>query len=243
MIPRGDEYIKVYAQGLYGTTIDGKPVYPYYKDEFHSAENLPLIEYEPLIIGCDYGIVSPAVIIAQFIKGQIRFLKEFVGEYETITNLWKNCVMPFFNKYCKGFSLEVIGDPADTAQGREQLQALGIEAKIASTNKIEARITAMTNALNEMALGASRVLISRKGCPLLREGFLGEYHYRRLRVIGEEKYVDVPNKVHPYSDVHDAAQYVVLKILGEEGIFDRYHDYPFPKRKATDNDRSIITGY
>jgi hypothetical protein len=56
MIDRGEEFIKVYAQGLYGTVVDGKPVYPYYNDDIHSKDDVTLIEGETVIVGCDYGI-------------------------------------------------------------------------------------------------------------------------------------------------------------------------------------------
>lgn len=243
MIDRGEEYIKVYAQGLYGTVVDGKPVYPYYNDDLHSIDDLPLIEYEPIIIGCDYGIVAPAVLIAQFVKGQIRFLKEFIGEYETITDIFKNSVIPFLNLYCKGFTLDVVGDPADTAQGRAQLRELGIEASPSSTNRIEARIMSVSNALNEMACGQAKILVSRKGCPSLREGFLGEYHYRRLKVIGDEKYVDTPNKTHPYSDIHDAAQYIVIRLFDESKIRNYERESTYRRPTYADREKSKVTGY
>jgi hypothetical protein len=54
-------------------------------------------------------------------------VKEFIGEYETITDIFKSSVLPFLNMYCKGWPIDVVGDPADTAQGREQLRELGIE--------------------------------------------------------------------------------------------------------------------
>ena len=43
---------------------------------------------------------------------------------------------------------------------------------------------------------------------MLRKGFAGGYHYRRLKVAGDERYHDEPNK-NEFSHVHDALQYAL----------------------------------
>lgn len=222
MIDRGEEFVKVFAQGLYGTVVDGKSVYQLYNDDLHSVDDIPISLNSNIYIGCDYGIVCPVILIAQFVNGQIKFIQEFIGECEAIKDLWKAQVMPFLNLYCRGLLVEVVGDPADTSGGRAQLDELGVMALPAKTNKVDIRISAVSSSLNELVRGKPRIVVSKAGCPYLREGFLGEYHYRRLRVIGDEKYVDYPEKTHPYSDVHDAAQYIVMRILDDEGI--RYEE-------------------
>jgi hypothetical protein len=113
----------------------------------------------------------------------------------------------------------------------------------AATNRIESRITVVSNALNDMAYGNPKIVVSRRGCPTLREGFLGEYHYRRLKVIGDEKYVDTPNKTHPYSDIHDAAQYAVIRILSEAVGFEYKNEPHFHRNAYADKDKSKVTGY
>ncbi len=225
MVDRGEEFLKVYALGLYGTVVDGKSVYPLYNDDFHSIDDIPISLNSNIYVGCDYGIVCPAVLIAQFVDGQIKFIQEFIGEYESIKDLWKAQIMPFLNMYCRGLLVEVIGDPADTGGGRAQLAELGVMAFPAKTNKVDIRISSVSSSLNELVRGKPRIVVSKAGCHCLREGFLGEYHYRRLRIIGDEKYVDYPEKTHPYSDIHDAAQYIVMRILDEEGIKYWEEDY------------------
>lgn len=243
MIERGEEYVKVYAQGKYGTVVDGKAIYQSYIDDIHSVENIKLVTNEMLYIGFDYGIVSPAILIAQCIGGQIRFIKEFVGEYETIETLAKVELIPFFNAYCHGMTMRCVGDPANTGQGRQALAELKIDVDVAKTNDIETRLAAVSNGLNEFRGGKPRILVSRIGCPALKEGFAGEYHYRRLKTVGEEKYVDTPNKTHPYSDVHDCAQYICMDILSDEG-FETKEDYYYRmKARIAEDDKNVITGY
>jgi len=44
---------------------------------------------------------------------------------------------------------------------------------------------------------------------MIRRGFNGRYQYRRLQVVGEERYKDVPDK-NDFSHLHDALQYAAL---------------------------------
>jgi hypothetical protein len=244
MIDRGEEFIKVYARGEYGTIVDGKPVYPNYNDDLHSTSKMDIIPGSTIYMGCDYGITAPACILAQFHGSQLRIFKEFVGEYESIKSMFAGCVVPYLNLNCIGCPIEIIGDPADTSSGRAQLVELGFMPTISSTNRIDARISSVTNILNVLIGGRPRLLVSRDGCPLLREGFLGEYHYRRLKVIGDDKFVDEPNKTHPYSDLHDALQYIVIRICEEARInFDSYSSHHYHSSKVNDETKSKVTGY
>jgi len=48
---------------------------------------------------------------------------------------------------------------------------------------------------------------------MLRKGFNGKYCYERLRVVGQDKYKDVPEK-NEFSHVHDAKQYSDMHYAG-----------------------------
>jgi hypothetical protein len=210
MIKKGEEYVRVYAQGYYGTAIDGKRVYVNYIDDFHSVEEIEFCNTESVIIGVDYGTISPACLLTQFVDGQLRAIKEFVCEFMTIKQLFKSAVIPFLNSKLKGYTFEVIDDPANTDHGREQLNELEIYPEPASTNSIDLRISAVNDFVDSIHNEKPRIIISRTGCPKLRQGFLGKYNFKRLRIVGDEKYRDVPDKTHPYSDIHDGLQYVSL---------------------------------
>jgi hypothetical protein len=45
-------------------------------------------------------------------------------------------------------------------------------------------------------------------CKVLRKGFAGGYHYRRVKVSGDERYHDAPDK-NSFSHPHDALQYAL----------------------------------
>lgn len=51
------------------------------------------------------------------------------------------------------------------------------------------------------------------GCKFLRKGMNGEYRFKRVKVPGEERYKDEPDK-NAVSHVCEALQYVALHING-----------------------------
>jgi len=241
MIPRGEEFIKVYAQGKYGTVVDGKPVYADYNDDLHSVDDIGLDPCEPIYLGWDFGTVCPTCIVKQFSKGQVKAIKEFIGDCESVESLCEGAVKPFLNTYCKGFMIISCHDQADTCDGASQLEKCGIESEPCRSNRIEPRISCISNALTRLYKGKPFYIVSRKGCPILREALIGEYHYRRLKVIGDEKYLDVPNKIHPYSDIADADQYATMKICDDEDFF--YSRSSTKQYTYDEGHRSQITGY
>ena len=247
MISRGEEYVKVYACGQYGVALDGKFVYQNYDDDRHSVETLPLIFNEPVYIYVDYGSF-PAVLLCQVYKDQYRAVKEFCGSNMTVKELFSASVKPFLNKYCQGMSIAPIkGDPADTDHGSEQLRDIGFDVESAVTNKLEPRISSVRNALNEFYNKQPRILISRQGCPKLREGFLGEYYYKRLKVIGEDRHQEMPYKSHPYSDLQDCFQYFITDFIGKNYTLtedERQAEYEaMQEMKGREQYKSVVTGY
>ncbi len=145
----------------------------------------------------------------------------------TVKQLATSAVIPWLELNAKSYAIKVYGDPANTLQGREQLIECGFIVESALTNRIPIRIQAVNEFLDQLHNGKPRFMLARKECPKLRQGFLGKYNYERLRVIGEEKYRDEPNKTHPYSDIHDALQYGALAFKNE--LTDRA-----PKLKRSD---------
>lgn len=247
MLNNGREYIRVYGQGKYGLVTSGKQVYPNYNDDLHSMYNMHIDAEYGVIMGWDYGEICPACLLAQEHDGRLFVFKEFIGDRMTVTELFKTAVLPFLNKYFRDQVIECVGDPANTYHGQEQLEECGIDAEPAVTNNPEVRISAVRDLLGNLVGGKAQLCIAREGCPELRKGFTSKYHYKRLRVLGDERYRDVPEKNHPYSDIHDALQYIVLHIFGMPAINDndeesQYEAY-MSKNKLLNDDRSDITGY
>jgi hypothetical protein len=239
---KSKEFIKVYCMGQYGIVKGGKVVYPEYNDDIHSIDDIGITVNEPILLAWDYGKVSPACLISQYVDGQLRCIKEFTCKYTTVKDLYNSVVKPFLTKYCYGFKVEAVGDPSDTYEGREQLDEEGLQVDLARTNNLDARLSCVSDFLSVLFRGKPGLLISRRGCPNLRKGFLGEYHYKRLQVIGYEQYKDEPNKNHPYSDIHDCLQYSSLHYKWTDGDVD-YSMADFKNMKFDEETRSKVTGY
>ena len=114
-----------------------------------------------------------------------------------------------------GQAARVWGDPAGAqrAQTDERTclevvrSVTGLPAHAAPTNSFLPRREAVAEALARLIEGAPGLMIA-PACKVLRKGFQGGYHYRRLKVAGDERYHDEPNK-NSFSHVHDALQYAL----------------------------------
>ena len=210
-----EEFVRVYAQGYYGTVVDGKRVYSNYNDDFHSTLTIEINQNEPFLLAFDYGLASPAALLMQYVDDQVRVIKEFCCEFMDVRELYKTTVSSFLANYPE-MTIKCVGDPANTFHGRELLAEENITVQSAYSNDPGERIGAVSYFLGQLSQSKSRLLISREGCPNLRKGFLGKYHFKRLRVIGDERYRDIPEKNHPYSDIHDCLQYGCLQYKGIE---------------------------
>jgi hypothetical protein len=211
-----DDWIKVFVLGQYGTTADGKPVYPEYNDKTHVApEELTVNPGLPIYLGWDFGL-TPSCIIGQIsAKGQLLILEELVAEDMGIRQFATDVVKPvLLNKYQRNKFISV-GDPAGMNRSQtdertcfQELFEAGIATEPANTNDFIPRRESVAFYLNRMASGEPGFLLS-PNCKTLRKGFIGGYRYERLKVAGE-RYRDRPVK-DKFSHPHDALQYLCLK--------------------------------
>lgn len=219
---KNEEYIKVYCCGEYGTVRDGDLVFNNYNDDVHAVDNIDFDPSHPVFIGWDYGL-TPACILEQFIDGQRRSIKEFTSSYCSIREFAENKVIPFLTQELKGFSFKSFGDTAGATRAQTDgqtpngiLSDLGIPTIAVSgeENRLNPRFEAVDYFLMRMAgAGKPAYIVSKKGCPVLRKGYLREYYREKLNKIGSEEVKDMPVKSHPYSDIQDAAQYCALQYV------------------------------
>lgn len=210
-----EEFIKVYIFGDYGAVITGRLVYTQYNDDIHSAVSLSVDKDEPLLLSWDFGL-TPACLVCQNVGGQLRIIKEYTTDRMGIVELAGDIVLPDIKAKYKN---KLIGtcDPAgikgvdtDTQNCIDILNNMGLETEPAETNVITARLDGVRAYLNKLISGKPAIIISREGCPNLRRGFLGKYSYKRIRLLNEERYRDLPDKTHPFSDIQDCLQYACL---------------------------------
>jgi hypothetical protein len=211
-----DDYIRVFLLGMYGTTMDGKPVFPEWNDTQHIAmHGLEPIRGYPIVLGFDFGL-TPACVFAQMSpKGQLLVLDELVSEDMGIRQFYSECVLPHINKNYQSFRIEAVGDPAGVNRSQtdektcfEELASLGLVCEPADTNEFVKRRESVAYFLQRLTSSGPGFLIDPK-CKKLIKGFRGGYRYERLKVSGSARFKDKPVK-DMHSHVADAMQYVAL---------------------------------
>lgn len=212
------DWVNVFLLGNYGSTSDGKPVYPEYNDKVHCAkENLDGERGMPLILGWDFGLTPACVIMQSTPRGQIIILDELVSEDMGIRQFANDVVKPFLNNHYANFQIVSAGDPAGNIRAQtdertclQELLEAGIYTEPASTNDFIPRRESVAYFLTRMTDGNPGFLINPR-CTMLRKGFSGRYKLERIKTSGAARYKDRPLK-DDYSHIHDALQYACLKV-------------------------------
>jgi hypothetical protein len=222
-----EQFIKVFCLGEYGSVGFNKLVYAGdYNDDTHSVDELEAIQGEPIHLGFDFGLTPACVVVQISEHGQLRVLKEYVGDDIGIKTFAESVVLPRLARdfpYCKiGLSrADPSGIKSDEIMEELScigtLNTIGIDTNGASTNHIDPRLGAVRYFLNSMADRRPRFILSRKGAPTIRKGFTKDYYYKRISVAGEERYRDIPNKNYA-SHPHDALQYIAMEFAAQRII-------------------------
>lgn len=208
------EWIKVFLLGNYGTIADGRPVYPEWADDIHCR---PVVADPglPLLLGFDYGLTPACAICQVSPRGQLLVVDELFAKDMGIRQFARDVVRPHLAMNYPGMSFQAVGDPAGMAKSQNdekscfmELAEEGIACSPASTNAFVGRREAVAKYLTRMTDGKPCLMVDPK-CDMLRRGFNGRYQYRRLQVVGQERFKDVPDK-NDYSHLQDALQYAAL---------------------------------
>ncbi len=213
-----EDHINVMVMGNYGSIKDGKPVYQQYNDRIHCPEKpLGIIEDLPIGLGFDFGL-TPSCVIGQMTEtGQLRTIAEMTSESMGIRQFARDIVKPFLQRNFYGIEIAFsYGDPAGNNRGEgegktaigilndefidnedgDTIQPLdmGFTTEPAPTNDPTKRIDAVESFMIKMVDGGQPGYLLSKRCTVLRKGKLGGYHYKRVQVSGEARYMDKPDK-------------------------------------------------
>ena len=216
-IGKDPEFVKVYVDGQYGFVMDGQVVFPNWNDTLHTAsENLFPTVGLPIVIGFDFGVRNPAAVIGQYHpRGKMMILDEIVAESMGIRQFVNLLIKPLLLTKYRGYEVTATGDPAGTKRSDTderscfmELKDAGLPAVPAKSNSVEARINAVDSFLTKLSAGEAGFQLS-PNCNLIRKGFNGGYHYRRIQVSGDERFYNIPEK-NKYSHPMDAMQYLCM---------------------------------
>jgi hypothetical protein len=224
---KSHEWINTYLAGNYGKVVDGKPVYYDYVESVHAqGREINPVEGLPIIIGLDYGLTPAAALIQCDLRGKVRVVGELCSDGMGIQRFLSDALKPYLATNFSGFEFKCTGDPAGkNREGNEKtceeyVIDAGFEYEPAKTNAPIARIEAVSYFLNrrdgfEMDLS----------CQMIRKGFAGGYHYKRVQVLGDERFKEEPDK-NMYSHIHDALQYACLFVGGVQAVRAREDERP-----------------
>lgn len=208
------EHIRVYYANQFGFSLDGKPVFPEYNDRTHCRECEPENK-RPIRRGWDFGL-TPACTFSQLTtKGRWIVFDELTAE-RAGADRFSDEVLSHCARQYPGFAFEDFGDPAGVAKSETDerscfdiLQAKGIDIE-PGEQAPAIRQESIRKPLNSMVDGEPQFTLHPR-CKMLRKGFLGGYHYRRLQT-SEERYTDKPEK-NEYSHPHDGLQYDASRLF------------------------------
>lgn len=216
---KDENWVNVFVHGKFGQALDGRPVFPSFRTDFHVAkEPLRYIRSpeKPLIIGLDFGL-SPAATVNQLdMHGRLLTFASITSEGMGITRFIHEKLKPILAERFPGHPALVIGDPAGSqrAQTDERscfdiLRQEGFQVRAARTNSVQARISAVEKYLSRQVEGGAGWLID-PGARELINALRGGYRYK-LKKSGEME--DSPEKNH-HSHIADACQYAALHADG-----------------------------
>ena len=216
MAGKTEEWINVYVRGSYGFVLDGRPVYPEYTDAVHYRESLEPWRDVSLRIGLDFGLTPAATIAQRSLSGNWRFIDEVVTEHMGAIRFGKELKRHLEEHYGNYDIESITGDPAGNAalgDDEEQtvfsiLKGIGVDARPADSNDWTPRREAVAHGLTQLIDGQPAVLIGPR-CKVLRKALMGGYQYKRVQIVGDERFHDKPNK-NAFSHVAEAMQYAML---------------------------------
>lgn len=209
-------WIDRYVHAQFGEDPAGTAVWRSFKRTFHVVDGLDPVPGQLILVGQDFGR-SPCSLIAQGDhKGRLLILEEVLAEDIGLELHVNKSLKPVLwsDRYL-GKMLACVGDPSGVAKSShyeensfDLLQRLGIPAFPAVTNDIEARIRAVEQLLLQQRDGGPAIVIDGGRCPKLVRALSGAYKFGKSKVTGETK--PAPEKLHPWSDLADALQYICL---------------------------------
>jgi hypothetical protein len=221
---KDEDWVLVNLANEYGFVKDGKPVYPDYRDSTH-CRPFELAPGIGLDIGLDFGLTPAALIGQRQPNGQWRVRKELVTEDTGVIRFAAE-LKRFLASEFPGFKVATItGDPAgDQRQPGDSeertvfqlLEAEDIMAKPARTNDFAIRTETFSAPMRRMIDGEPGFLI-HPDCVVTRKGLQGGYCFKRIKVAGDERFRDVPDK-NKYSHPCEAGQYMIMGAGGSAAI-------------------------
>ncbi len=232
MAGKDDDFIKVYVDGEYGFLIEGKPVFPQYRDSIHCSPTI--LEPDPhfgLFIGADFGLTPAAIIAQKLPDGRWHILDELNTDNTGIKRFAELLSTYVATNYPDHNVVGAWCDPSGAyGADNEDETAMGIMNAVTKwkwraapgENTLHERLECVRNVLNRLVDGQPGFLLSPK-CAILRKGMANGYHYKLAQSGNGAVVHETPNK-NEFSHGADALQYLLLGGGEFDAILNRMPD-------------------
>jgi len=232
---QAEHFVHRMVDNKFGYSRAGKQVHPSFDHPRHVAQVGLVIRDVDLHIGADIskGGLSPAAMLAQqWQPGRIAFLDELYLGHGVGTARFSEGLKTLLSERYANVArnrVKLWVDPAaehgaDKEAGELNAmeimaQALGIVARIPGngSNELALRLGAVDAELRGYLQPNTALWISPR-CRQYIEGIAGRYRFKKRPQSGGNEYEDLPEKLHPWSDLQDAGQYVIIGIRGHRGV-------------------------
>jgi hypothetical protein len=213
-------WVEQYVDNIVAPSLSGEAVFrSNFKRSWHVAkEVIPPVPGMIVVIGMDFGRHPAAVLGQMDPKGRIIVLDDFYGDNMGVEQFVTTILRPALMtpKYAR-LPMGVVGDPSGMARGQigeehvfEALSRLGFARQPAQTNLIDPRLRAVDKVLQQSRDGGPALLISPT-CTRLIPALASKYRFDKKK---DGELQPSPAKTHPWSDIADAFQYMVLGFSG-----------------------------
>jgi hypothetical protein len=228
-----DWFVRRMVHNQYGYSRDGKPVYTEYRDDFHASSDVLMpVRDLPVRVDFDQGL-HPACLLRQNMPdGQLRWLDELYSDGGAVDLCDQLRRLIGSAKYA---GCRVIGGKGDpmivTRSGNDAESWADVVNRLmgwtghsrlmpAQTNDPDKRQGVVRYRLKtNTATGQPGLLVSST-CKIIRKGFNSTYRFKA--VMGRQgEYRDIPDKIFPVADLHDAGQYGAMDDGGFEEVVGR----------------------
>ena len=228
------DYIRRYVWSQFGRDPSGAAVFAEsFKYDFHVSKTpLDPVYSRMIIVGQDFGR-SPWSLLCQLDhSGRLLVLEEVAGKGPTGENIGlqqhaqQNLIPVLTQQRYSGRPVALVGDPSGQAKDSlfelnsfDLLKFCGLNAQPAPTNDLDPRLRGVEGFLVRQIGGGPAILIDGTRCPTLVAALNGQYKFAVTPdASGGMFQKTVPEKLHPWSDVADALQYVCL-VAGNAGAY------------------------
>jgi hypothetical protein len=217
MAGKKTSYIRVYYANKYGLVEEGKLVHPEYSDIAHVSK-VPLIPDPnlPVIVGMDFGLTPAATFFQQKPNGQWILFKEICSNEIGIRRFGQMELLPYVLTELLDYDMTIYGDPYGNAKSQNDrytpqqiMEQIGFHIEIPTVEGGPTmRREALSAPLARMISGEPGLLID-PSCKNVRKGLGSKYIYKRIKVVGDDRYRNEPDK-NWWSHVCESAQHAML---------------------------------